>query len=312
MGLTVKKALSCGCLGCLGLVVVLGVVIAVLWRATPPLEVTQSTLDREIPRPAAEAEPSREQVEVVHGLEPSATRAAGVVRLDLRDASARIVAGEPGEPIRASAEYDRDTCSLTEDFQPGAGEDDPWQYSVTFRREEASSPLKTIKEILAGVSPEVTIALPPDVPLEVIAEVKRGGAVLELDDLWLTELDLDVDMGGAEVGATRPMRAPMERIRVDVTMGGCELEGLAGASPADLDINFRMGGMELDLTGEWARDAAIRISGRMGGGEVRLPAGVRLEGVPQRSLELDTGKELPGPTLRFEVDCEQGEVEFRH
>ena len=60
MDATVKKVLSCGCLGCLGMVVAVVVTAIVLWKATPQLEVTQRSLDREIPQPRVEVESSPE------------------------------------------------------------------------------------------------------------------------------------------------------------------------------------------------------------------------------------------------------------
>lgn len=310
MGETAKKVFSCGCIGCLGLAGAIVVAGTVLWHSTPPLEVTESRLDRAIPSPQVEAEPALALPAGEDQPDRSAPRTAGRIVLDLRDAGAKILAGRPGDPIKVSAQYDRDTCSLEEDFKPAGGDGEPWQYAVTFRREHHQSLMRALKEIFGDASPEVTITLPPDTPLALVAEIQRGGAKLGLDDLWLTEVDLDVNMGGVEVAATRPMRAPMERFKAKVAMGGSELSGLAWASPASIDLDFRMGGMELDLDGEWLRDADIHITGRMGGAEVRLPDNVRLEGVPERSLSLNDGNERPGPTLRFEVDCEQGEVEF--
>jgi hypothetical protein len=97
-------------------------------------------------------------------------------------------------------------------------------------------------------------------------------------------------------------------------MGGVAARSLGNASPGSLEVNFRMGGIDLDLRGAWRNDADIRIESRMGGGAVRLPRDARIEGLEEFGVEpsgLASTAELPLPTLRFTVSSSMGELEFR-
>ena len=128
--------------------------------------------------------------------------------------------------------------------------------------------------------------------------MKDGGLEAQLGGLWLPTIELDVDRGGWVVGFDAPLRAPAESIAVQTKMGGLVFAGLGNASPAELEVEYRMGGFTFDMTGEWKRDAQIRFEGASGGGAVIIPTSVRVEGVPDLAPGATTHTETT-PTLFF-------------
>jgi hypothetical protein len=103
----------------------------------------------------------------------------------------------------------------------------------------------------------------------------------------------------------------MQRLDINATMGGGELRLIGNASPRVLNVGYTMGGVDLDLTGDWRADSEITLRGSQGGAGVRLPADVRVEGVPNRALEPPEAGEIRRPTLRFSAESRFEDVEIR-
>ena len=84
---------------------------------------------------------------------------------------------------------------------------------------------------------------------------------------------------------------------------------IGNASPHKLEVDLRMGGMNLDLRGQWMQDSDIRIIWDMGGANVVLPANVAIEGVEDHE-GVAPGGEVPVPTLRFELSGKMDDIHF--
>jgi hypothetical protein len=107
-----------------------------------------------------------------------------------------------------------------------------------------------------------------------------------------------------------PLREPMQRMKIHGSMGGLVAGSVGNASPRKLDLDYRMGGMQVDLRGQWLNDSDIEIRFRMGGGEVTLPDNVNIEGLETSRATLMSEGELPPPTLRFSATGDMGGLEF--
>lgn len=306
------KWLKYSCLGCLGVVAVIvlivGGIMGLAWNRANSARVEEMVLTRDLPAPA---ESPGLTPEAIAGDMPDAAplvtgAAPGRVVLDLSDADFHISAGVPGEPVRLEASYDLNSFDLEESFEEAG--DGTWDYRVRFQRSGSWSIIGILSQIMGGHSPRMTLYLPPDSPLALDLDLSHGGARMDFGGLWLTEADLEVSMGGFEVEFSEPLREPMQRLSVDFSMGGGAFGSIGNASPRTLEVSSHMGGMELDLGGRWIEDAAIRVDASMGGIAVRLPDGVRIEGLD------DSGRNRSGPEgaplLTFTLDVESGEVEF--
>jgi len=227
--------------------------------------------------------------------------------LNLSEAEFQIEPGPPGEPIRVEASYDRASGELEEIFEPGdAGS---WTYSLRFKRDLGF--LAKMFEGMAGKTPKVRVLIPPDVPIDLDIDLSEGEGLVRLGGLWLTSADLTFSMGGVEMSIDEPLKEPIESLSIKASMGGGSFRSLGNASPRRLDVDISMGGMDLDLTGRWLRDAEIQIRQSMGGAGVTLPDGVIIEGIDHpRTGRQASSKEIPLPVLRFTVSSEMGELKF--
>jgi hypothetical protein len=285
-----------GCLGCLGLLIlfVAGMFGVAALRARNE-QVTKRELTPDLPAPITTPEAQPEAIAELDEATP------GRVVLDLRHSGFVIAPGEPGEPLRVEATFDERSYELVERFEPEA--DPGWIYEVTFRR-KGFSLITAMKEALGGTQPEVYIFLPPDIPFALEIDGRQGAVEAELGGLWLTSAELDFNQGALEVGFSEPLRAPMEELKIEISMGAIEAASLGNASPAVLDVEFSMGGAEIDLRGQWVQDSQISIDHRMGGGIVRLPDNVLIEGLDRGGLRVEPQAEIKPPTLTFSVSSD--------
>jgi len=278
---------SFGCLGVLLLLLLTGAVVSVAAFLT--------------------ARPAQLEERV---LSPRVPASAGRFILDTRDAEVRVVAAEPGEPLRVQAHYDVNAFMLEEEFDPGPGRDGTWTYRVTFGKGDLPGAFSGLVSAVRGTTSRVDVYLPADVRLDLDLGMTEGGAVVRLGGLWLRHVDVRFERGALDLSVDEPLREPVESLSVSSRMGGALLNKLGNASPRRLDVGYRMGGIDMDLSGRWARDAEITIDGGMGGGVVHLPLDVTFEGLGRErgSLPTDSGSGLP--TLSFDVDTGFGALEF--
>jgi len=69
-----------------------------------------------------------------------------------------------------------------------------------------------------------------------------------------------------------------------------------------------MGGLTVDLGGQWVRDADIRIASAMGGAQLRLPDGVDIRGLATDRIAAPRQPEIPVPTLNMSVSSRLGDM----
>lgn len=304
------KYFGFGCLGCLGLIVVCGAFFIWLgWSRAKTEQPEERVLTHEAPAqpPAPQAPPARPTTETV---EAEPTKKPGKLVLDLSEGEFHITPGHAGDPIRVQATYDKKSYALEESSETAA--DGTWVYRVEFRR--TGSPawvVDIVQRIFSKSRPVVRVSIPPGVPLALEAAIRRGGGDADLGGLHLTTASIAVDMGGLELSFAEPTAVPVERLELNTSMGGGEFHLIGNASPRVLTVDYRMGGADLDLGGEWRTDSEITVRGSQGGLGIRLPDGVRVEGVPNRKMEPPEAGELRRPTLRFTADSRFDDVDVR-
>jgi hypothetical protein len=292
-----RKWLACGCGGCLVLLAIVLLLLAMTfgraWLGVRNEQVVDRTLEPEI------------RIEAVE--EAEETVRPGQVVLRLRSGEFRVRPADPGEPLRVDARYDERSHELRETYEPAG--DDGWVYRLDFEG-KGSWWLTMLKAAVGGTGARVDVYLPRDVPLDLEIDGAQGGVTIDLGGLWLTRGAVEMSQGGIALEVSEPLREPMESFAVSGSMGGGAVVGLGNLSPRRLDLEWKMGGVEFDLRGEWVTDSEISIETRQGGAAVRLPRGVNLVGIDQPFVRLQEPEELPRPTLTFSVSAEQGELEF--
>lgn len=295
--------LKYGCFGCLGLVVVVLLVVVTLFgiarMSTDDPQIEDRVLSQDLGGSAVPDDPTAAR--------DLPTR-AGTVTLDLSQAEFAVLAGEPGEPLRVEASYDTKSYELEETFEGPEGGD--WRYTVRFRRRDTGA-LSFLKQMFSRSSAKVRIFLPPDSPIRLELDVNQGGAEVDLGGLWLTEADIKMAQSGLELEVSAPLREPLERLTVDAGMGGLAIKDLGNASPRELEIEMSMGGMDVDLRGAWRNDAEITILMNRGGGALRLPSDVQVEGLELDRFPSGVEPEVGLPTLRFTSRSNLKDIDVR-
>lgn len=312
-----KGCFKWGCIGCVGLLVLLILLLAIFsgvaWQRVESQEVKEEVLTHELPvaEPAGEIpggdEPARPgepelRTETLERGRPG----TGRVILDLRNGGFFVYPAASDEPLRVEATYDVNSYQLVEDFEEGEG--GTWTYRVSFQR-TGGMMVALLGQIFGGADPEVHVYLPPDAPLELDVKMREGGSEMDLGGLWLTSADIDFARSGFDLEIGEPLKEPMDRLTLQGSMGGFNAEGIGNASPRKLDVNLRMGGMNLDLRGQWMEDADIHLEWDMGGANVVLPPNVTIKGVEGHEGAAPGG-EVPLPTLRFELSGKMKDINF--
>jgi hypothetical protein len=299
-----KKVFLYGCAGCAGVVGLLLIGAAVL-AGVAWVQVGREQIAEEV---ATQPLPESRAFDVAGAEPPAPTPEPGRVLIDLQRVEVEIEPASAGEPMRVEAKYDKSSYTLEERLQREEGQPG-WTYEVRF---SSSVPniILGLRQLFGGSQPRVRVFLPADVPLDLQVHLSQGGGRVDLGGMWLTELDLELRQGGFQVEVDEPLRQPVERVSLKGSMGGMEISRLGNASPRQLDVDLQMGGMELDLRGEWVADARISLRTRMGGTVLRLPRRVRIEGLEGAPLQPPESTEIPLPVLRFDVTTHRGEIEI--
>ena len=253
----------------------------------------------------------------ITGGEPMTARAArlttahgGTVKLALSEGEFQLHAAAPGEGLHATAEFDTEVHRLSEQF--AVLPDSTWEYNLEFH--QSMPGLQSLfRGLLGGKNDgKVHVYLPPEVPIALFVRAQRGGCEADLGGLWLRSAEVQFRQGGIELEFSSPLREPMDSLRLNSRMGGMSADRIGNASPRVLDIDCGMGGADVDLRGLWRGDCDARAAIRMGGMSLRVPADMRVDsdGAAVSPLRADA-VEVAGPVLRLKVEQSMGEVEIR-
>ncbi len=292
-----------GCFGCLGvlaiIVLIVGINLLIAWSRIGDSRIQ----DREL-SPSAQIQ----SVPAADGQAPIDPKAAGRVMLNLSQGEFHLYPADPGEGLKVQARYDQDVFQLDENFTTPP--DSAWTYSIEFYRTMPWMQALFRKLLDHAEDPVVKIYLPRDVPIELGLIIQEGGMEADLGGLWLIDAEILFNKGGFALDISEPMREPLKRLKIHGSMGGVEATRLGNASPSFLDMDYQMGGADIDLGGAWQNDCAIDLSVRMGGISVVAPADVRVAGVPTiSSPALQEDREVPLPLLTFNMKQSMGEIQ---
>jgi len=231
-------------------------------------------------------------------------RRPGKVVLSLSSASVIVEAGPAGGSIRVESDFDPDVHRLEQSFR--GSESGDWVYCLDFH-EKRLLHVSVVGVWLGRRSPEVRVVLPRDLPLALEATMEGGYLTLDLAGLTLTTVDVELDRGVLGLDVSEPLPLPLQRMNVEGRIGTMFLSSLGNASPAELRVHHGMGAALVDLRGRWSSDADVGFSVAFGDGRLRLPRGVRIEGL-EGSLRAPAEEEVPLPTLRITTHFAVGDI----
>ena len=312
------KWLRRGCLGCLafvglGVMVVLLLLMLPLFLERPESVPVSEDFVPELPPPPGPPppvppdSPSPEEVTLPVEALPGAEGALRLA-LDLSAGSFRIEPGPPGEPLRVEAEYDSGRFELEQRYDE---ENNTYHVRFGLRGGFFGFFRGSVEE---GDS-RLRILVPPDRPVALTGEVGVGESRFEVGGLWITDVNLDLGVGDHELSVSEPLRAPLERIEIDSSVGETKLRWLGNASPTRVELSQSVGEMSVDLRGAWQRDATVEVKIGIGECRVRVPEDVHVKvdrsgvGIGEmRGLGRRDPAPEGAPTLRLRVSGSIGEI----
>jgi len=101
-----------------------------------------------------------------------------------------------------------------------------------------------------------------------------GESLLSLSGMKLTRLDFSAGVGGTKVTSYEPNTVECDSIHLENGVGSMEAVGLGNLNFERFHFEGGVGGADLDFSGEWRRDAEIRIEVGVGGVTVKMPRGI--------------------------------------
>ncbi len=230
----------------------------------------------------------------------------GTVVLKMLGGEAFVEPAAPGEPLSIEARYDKRDYELTERFEDG----EPWTYEANFRL-TGSALLTGLKEAIGGTQPRIRLRIPVGVRIDLTVLQRQGGAVVDVGGLDLRVIEFDIENAFLVVSATQLLSSPVERFTLLGSKGAVFLHNMDRVSPAQLDIDFRMGEAQLDLRGRWLQDTEIKLTTGLSDVILRLPQDAIIEGLDTTGHVISPNVEIALPTLRFEVSQgRRGKIEI--
>jgi len=290
-----RGCLKSGCFGCLGIIILFlligGVTALLAWNDS-------KTND---PREESFTPLTAENNGILAGL-------PGRVVLDMSQGDFRIFPAQPGEGLRVEAQYDAQQYELNQEFTTNP--DSSWLFVLDFHRTRTGMRAALQSIFSKGPGTRISVYLPPDVPVELVTNIAKGGVVMDLGGLWLTSAEIHFQQGGGELDFSEPLKEPISSLLINYDMGGGGFKKLGNASPSRLEVISSMGGGEVDLGGNWLNDCDVHLSVRLGGMSVVVPRGIKLirSGEDSESLEMKDS-EVHLPVLRLRSEVKYGHLE---
>jgi hypothetical protein len=279
-----------GCGGLLGVVVLTVIAIAGLtWRATAVADPQKETMVYdEVSAPMD-----------VRTTEPDAALSRGVgvpatILLEIDSAELIVEPAAPGEALSIEAHYDTSDYRLEENLD----DQNPWSYRMRFLV-SGSRLITGIKQGIHGGQPQVRVRLPLDVPLDLKVVQRNGGAIIDLSGLHLRTAEFDFEGALLKVDADEPLDGTLERFTVRGSSGGVFLESLNLMAPEQLELDFKMGQILVDMRGPWDTNTALALESSLADITLRLPREARIEGLDGLRSASPAAREIPLPTLTF-------------
>lgn len=124
-----------------------------------------------------------------------------------------------------------------------------------------------------------TIRLNPEVPTRLRLEFGAGEADIDLGGMALEELRLATGASDSHVRFGAPNRVAAERVEIEAGAAELEVVGLGNTRAEQIRFSGGVGSTTLDFSGEWSRDARVKVDMGMGSVRLRLPEslGVRIQ-----------------------------------
>ena len=253
------------------------------------------------------------------GTKPSVATANEPMQLfvELQEGIFDIKPGAPNGRVQVEGRFSEALYELTQQTETQNGRP---RTTIRFR-----SKAPAWARMLAGIGngnsngdrPELTLLIPPGVPIDLSLNVTMGESRIDLGGLTLSDLGLDLSMGNHEVDFRQPVVDGITNLRLNTRMGRVSVENLGNARAKSVDASGSMGNLTADLGGDWkpGSEAELSFTYSMGEVRVRVPKKVRLEADVRDSegkaqdagFDADETKDPKAPVIKVRVSTSMGE-----
>jgi|SRR5688572_3150299 len=253
------------------------------------------------------------------GTKPSGATANEPMQLfvELQEGNFDIKPGEPNGRVQVEGRFSEALYELTQQTETQNGRP---RTTIRFR-----SKAPAWARMLAGIGngngngdrPELTLLIPPGVPIDLSLNVSMAESRIDLGGLTLSDLGLDLSMGNHEVDFRQPVVDGITNLRLNTRMGRVSVENLGNARAKSVDASGSMGNLTADLGGDWkpGSEAELSFTYSMGEVRVRVPKTVRLEADVRDSegkaqnvgSDADETKDPKAPVIKVRVSTSMGE-----
>lgn len=175
-------------------------------------------------------------------------------------------------------------CKLAVEASAGAAwvqgsYDDPTD-SIPIRVEEQGATVRIAQEyssidvwgITKGNAPQCKLALGEARPYALTLEIGASDSEFELGGLPLTQLTIKQGAGKFEFDFDRPNPSQMTRLELRAGASGIEMEKLANANFAEMQVTGGAASYQFDFGGRLQRAANVNISAGLASVAIRIPA----------------------------------------
>lgn len=240
--------------------------------------------------------------------------------IELQEGVFTIEPGEPGTAVQVEGTFSPGMYELIESHD--TAEDGTRRSRIRFA---AKAPMWA--RVLSGMfgdgndgrqQPQLTVRIPPGVPMDLDLNVAMGESRIDLGGLTLGEADLALSMGEHRLNFGTPTAVPVRRLRLDTRMGNVEVENLGNARPQSVESSASMGNLTADLGGAWPpkSDASLAFDTSMGQLTLRVPSDVKVEAdfrernnAPAARRPVGDNPDDPeAPLLKLRVESSMGEA----
>ena len=124
----------------------------------------------------------------------------------------------------------------------------------------------------------LALGLAPDIPLSVALDLGAARADLDLGGLALRRLEVKSRASETRLRFGMPNPVPMDELAVMASAAGLDIRQLGNANAERARVKGSVAGVDLDLSGAWARDMELSLDVAVGGVTLRVPRalGVRV------------------------------------
>lgn len=163
--------------------------------------------------------------------------------------------------------YDEQVADAVHEFDAG-------NHRLTLGMSHANMGWRALRAMKDNEGGRMTLGLNPSVPIDLDLELGGAQAEVELGGMRVKNLKLKIGLAGGRFSFSSPNQAEMEKLSLDVGLGGVEFENLGNANAAEIDVNGGMDGINLDFGDSVMRNVTINADVAFGGLKIRIPNSV--------------------------------------